>query len=56
MMALAGSMGGVDAAHEIGACLLNGGAGIQDVAMHWIVDGLIVGLGAMIGVKVDEMA
>ncbi len=56
MMALAGSMGGVDAAHEMGACLLNSGAGIQDVAMHWIVDGLIVGVGAMIGVKVDEMA
>ena len=56
MMALAGAMGGADAAHEMGACLLNSGAGVQDVAMHWIVDGLIVGVGALVGVKIDEMA
>ena len=40
----------------MGACLLNSGKGLQDVAMHWIVDGLIVGVGALIGVKIDEMA
>ena len=56
MMALAGAMGGVDAAHEMGACMLNGFEGAQDVAMHWIVDGLIVGVGALVGVKIDEMA
>ncbi len=55
MMALAGSMGGVDAAHEMGASVLNGMDGVQDVAMHWIVDGAIVGLGAKVGMMVDDM-
>ena len=55
MMALAGAMGGVDAAHEMGASALNGMDGVQDVAMHWIVDGAIVGLGAKVGMMVDDM-
>ena len=54
LMALAGAMGGMDAAHEMGASLLSGADGIQDVALDWIVDGLLVGLGARVGVMVDD--
>ena len=55
VMAMAGAMGGVDAAHEMGASMLSGMDGVQDVAMHWIVDGLIVGVGARVGIIVDDM-
>ena len=55
VMAMAGAMGGVDAAHEMGSSLLSGMDGVQDVAMHWIVDGLIVGVGARVGIIVDDM-
>ena len=55
VMAMAGAMGGVDAAHEMGASMLSGTDGIQDVAMHWIVDGAIVGVGAKVGIIVDDM-
>ncbi len=54
LMALAGAMGGMDAAHEMGASLLSGADGIQDVALDWIVDGLLVGIGARVGVMVDD--
>ena len=54
LMALAGAMGGMDAAHEMGASLLSGADGIQDVALDWIVDGLIVGIGARVGMMVDD--
>ena len=55
VMAMAGAMGGVDAAHEMGSSLLSGMDGVQDVGMHWVVDGLIVGVGARVGVMVDDM-
>ena len=55
VMAMAGAMGGVDAAHEMGSSLLSGMDGIQDVGMHWVVDGLIVGVGARVGVMIDDM-
>ena len=55
VMAMAGSMGGVDAAHEMGSSVLSGMEGIQDVGMHWVVDGLIVGVGARVGVMIDDM-
>jgi hypothetical protein len=54
LMALAGAMGGMDAAHEMGASLLSGADGIQDVALDWIVDGVLVGLGARVGVMIDD--
>ena len=54
-MAMAASMGGVDAAHEMGSSVLSGMDGIQDVGMHWLVDGLIVGVGARVGVMIDDM-
>ena len=55
VMAMAGAMGGVDAAHEMGSSLLSGMDGVQDVGMHWVVDGLIVGVGARVGVMIDDM-
>jgi hypothetical protein len=55
VMAMAGAMGGVDAAHEMGSSVLSGMDGIQDVGMHWVVDGLIVGVGARVGVMIDDM-
>ena len=55
VMAMATTMGGVDAAHEMGSSVLSGMEGIQDVGMHWVVDGLIVGVGARVGVMIDDM-
>ena len=41
-------------AHEMGASILNTGEGIVDTLVNWICDGLFVGIGALIGVKIDE--
>ena len=41
--------------HEMAASLVSSGDGMADVAPAWIVDGLLVGIGALVGVKVDEM-
>ena len=41
-------------AHEMGASIASSGAGIVDTLANWICDGLFVGVGALIGVKIDE--
>ena len=56
MMALmaAGAMM-VTGAHEMGASITSMGDGIADSLVNWICDGLFVGAGALLGVKIDEM-
>ena len=56
MMALmaAGAMM-LTGAHEMGASITSMGDGIADSLVNWICDGLFVGAGALLGVKIDEM-
>ena len=54
MMVLGGAMT-LNGAHEMGASLASFGDGIADTLVNWIFDGLFVGLGALIGAKIDEM-
>ena len=54
MMVLGGAMT-LNGAHEMGASLASFGDGIADTLVNWIFDGLFVGLGALIGSKIDEM-
>jgi len=56
MMALmaAGAMM-VTGAHQMGASITSMGDGIADSLVNWICDGLFVGAGALLGVKIDEM-
>ena len=54
LMVLAGAMT-LTGADQMAASLVSSGAGMDHVAPAWIVDGLLVGIGALVGVKVDEM-
>ena len=54
LMALGGAMM-LTGAHEMGASLASAGDGILDTLVNWICDGLFVGIGALVGVKIDEM-
>ena len=54
MMVLGGAMT-LNGAQEMGASLASFGDGIADTLVNWIFDGLFVGLGALIGNKIDEM-
>ena len=54
LMALAGAMT-ITGANEMGASLASMGDGIADTVVNWICDGLFVGIGALVGVKIDEM-
>jgi len=54
LMALGGAMM-VTGAHEMGASISSMGDGIVDTLVNWLVDGALVGVGALIGVKIDEM-
>jgi len=53
LMVLGGAMM-LTGAHEMGASIASSGAGIVDTLANWICDGLFVGVGALIGVKIDE--
>ena len=53
LMVLASAMT-LDGAHQMGASLASAGDGIADVVPAWIVDGLLVGLGARIGAEIDN--
>jgi hypothetical protein len=53
LMALGGAMM-LTGAHEMGASVASTGAGIVDTLANWVCDGLFVGIGALIGVKIDE--
>ena len=54
LMALGGAMV-LTGAHEMGASLASSGTGILDTVVNWIFNGLFVGIGALVGVKIDEM-
>ena len=54
LMVLGGAMT-LTGAHEMGASIASIGDGIVDTLVNWIFDGLFVGLGALVGVKIDEM-
>ena len=54
VIALAGSLGaGVTGAEGMAAEIMGGGA-IPEMASHWIVDGVVIGLGAMLGGMLEE--
>ena len=53
LMVLGGMMT-LNGGHEMGASLASMGDGIADVLPAWIVDGLLVGLGARLGSEIDN--
>ena len=54
LMALGGAMM-LTGGHEMAASLASSGDGIVDVAMAWVLDGALVGVGALAATKIDEM-
>ncbi len=44
-----------DGANEMAASVLGGADGLLDTLVNWIFDGLFVGVGALLGSKIDEM-
>ena len=51
----AGSLGmGVAGAHDMASCVMGDSGNITNALSTWIVDGALVGLGAMVGMKIDE--
>jgi hypothetical protein len=44
-----------DGANQMAASILSGADGIVDTMANWICDGLFVGVGALLGSKIDEM-
>ena len=54
LMALGGAMM-LSGGHEMAASIASSGDGIVDVAMAWVLDGALVGLGALAATKIDEM-
>ena len=54
LMALASAMT-MTGAHEMGASVASAGEGIVDTLVNWVFDGLFVGAGALLGIKIDEM-
>ena len=53
LMVLGGMMT-LSGANEMAASITSMGDGIVDTLVNWILDGAMVGLGALIGVKIDE--
>ena len=54
VVALAAYLGaGFDGANGMAAEIMGGGA-IPEMASHWIVDGVVIGLGAMLGGMLEE--
>ncbi|MBS71632.1 MAG: hypothetical protein CMO20_01580 [Thermoplasmata archaeon] len=51
---LLGGMMTLSGATEMAASITSMGDGIVDTLVNWILDGAMVGLGALIGVKIDE--
>jgi hypothetical protein len=54
LMVLGGAMM-LSGGHEMAASIASSGDGIADVAPAWIMDGALVGLGALAATKIDEM-
>ncbi len=53
LMALTSAMA-LDGGHQMGAMLADGAGSAADVLPAWIVDGLLVGLGARVGAEIDN--
>ncbi len=54
VVALAGSLGaGITGAEGMAAEVMGGGAPVE-MASHWIVDGVVIGLGAMLGGMLED--
>ena len=53
LMVLGGAMT-LNGGHEMGAMLADGAGSAADVLPAWIVDGLLVGLGARLGAEIDN--
>jgi len=45
---------GVGGAHDMASCALGDSGNIANAASTWIIDGLVVGIGAMIATKIDD--
>jgi len=54
LMALGGAMT-ISGAAEMGASITSMGDGIVDTLVNWICDAAFIGIGALIGVKIDEL-
>jgi len=54
LMVLGGAMM-LSGGHEMAASLASSGDGIADVAPAWIMDGVLVGVGALAADKIDEL-
>ena len=55
LMAIAGVGIHLDGGNQMGAMLADGGTQVADVVVDWIMNGLVFGLGALLGMKIDEM-
>ncbi len=53
LMVVGGAMA-LDGGHQMGASLASSADGIVDVAMSWIVDGAMVGVGALLANTIDD--
>ena len=52
----AGSLGmGVGGAHDMASCLMGDSGNIANAASTWLLDGVFVGAGALLGTKIDEV-
>ena len=54
VVALAGSLGAGVGGADMMATELIGGGNIAEAASHWIVDGVVIGVGAMLGGMLEE--
>ena len=54
VMALAGIVN-FESASDMASMLMNGTGDAMAVTVPWLVDGIVVGIGAVMGVKIDEM-
>ena len=54
LMVLGGAMM-LSGGHEMAASIASSGSGIADVAPAWIMDGVLVGVGALAATKIDEL-
>tara|TARA_B110000495_G_scaffold144868_1_gene127794 strand:+ start:121 stop:783 length:663 start_codon:yes stop_codon:yes gene_type:complete len=55
LMAIAGVGIHLDGGNQMGSMLADGGTQVADVVVDWIMNGLVFGLGALLGMKIDEM-
>jgi hypothetical protein len=44
-----------ESAQDMASMLMNGTEDAMAVAVPWLVDGIVIGVGALMGMKIDEM-